>query len=72
MDYTTAVLICEGEEEASYELYIESWQYLVNTGLAWQLQGWFGRTADALIDAGHIQPRTNGDIDDAGRSRDDL
>jgi hypothetical protein len=49
----TATMIAEGVEEASSEEeYLEAWQLLINTGLAWQLQGWFGRTAKELIDAG--------------------
>jgi hypothetical protein len=57
MDTLTAVLIAEGADFAeSEEQYIEAWQHLVNTGLAWQLQGWFGRTAQAYIDNGYIQP----------------
>ncbi len=44
---------CEGEG-ASEEERIEAWQYLVNTGMAWTLQGWFGRTASGLIEAGVI------------------
>jgi hypothetical protein len=44
---------CEGEG-ASKEQQIEAWQFLVDTGLCWQLQGWFGRTAEGLIEAGVI------------------
>jgi hypothetical protein len=33
---------------------IEAWQYLHDTGLAYQLQGWFGRQAQALLAAGVI------------------
>lgn len=29
---------------------IEAWQYLINTGLVWSLQGWFGRMAMSLIE----------------------
>ena len=52
MDNFTAVIIAEGVEEASEEKQIEAWQHLIDTGLAWSLQGRFGRTAKALIEAG--------------------
>lgn len=56
MDQYTAVGIAEGFIDAeSEDQYLEAWQYLVDTGLAWRLQGWFGRTAAALIEQGHIQ-----------------
>lgn len=32
--------------------YLTAWQYLIDSGLAWTLQGWFGRTAADLIAAG--------------------
>lgn len=55
MDTYTAVGIAEGFIEATTEdQEIQAWQYLVDTGLAWQLQGWFGRTANRLIEQGLI------------------
>jgi hypothetical protein len=45
-----AVGIAEGFIEAeSEDQFIEAWQTLIDTGLAWQLQGFFGRTAQQLI-----------------------
>ena len=62
MDNFTATMIAEGqcdlvgidETELTKEMYLEAWQHLVDTGLAWQLQGSFGRTAKYLIDKGVI------------------
>lgn len=58
MDNYTAVSIAEGfcGWEPSEEEVLEAWQHLVDTGLAWSLQGWFGRTAMALIERGLIRP----------------
>lgn len=42
---------CEGEN-ATEEQQIQAWQHLIDTGLCWQLQGWFGRTAKNLIENG--------------------
>lgn len=55
MSNFTATMIAEGVEEAeSEEQYLEAWQHLHDTGLAYQLQGWFGRTARQLIEQGAI------------------
>lgn len=55
MEIFTATMIAEGVEDASdHEEYLEAWQLLVNTGIVWQLQGWFGRTAMDLINSGDI------------------
>lgn len=56
MDSFNAVGIAEGFIEAeSGEQVIEAWQYLIDSGLAWSLQGWFGRQAQALINEGICQ-----------------
>ena len=44
------VMIAEGETLATREEQIEAWQYLHDTGIAYGLQGWFGRTAKELIE----------------------
>ena len=41
---------CENEDQV-----IEAWQYLLDSGLAYTLQGTFGRTAKALLDQGVIR-----------------
>jgi hypothetical protein len=50
-----AVMIAEsGDDQYSEDQIIEAWQYLHTSGLAYQLQGWFGRTAQSLITQGVI------------------
>jgi hypothetical protein len=57
MDTYTACMIAEGTIGADdEEQLIEAWQHLIDTGLAWQLQGWFGRTANWMIEEGHCIP----------------
>lgn len=52
-DASAAVEGFDGKEHDE-ETILSAWQYLVNTGLAWRLQGWYGRTASALISQGLI------------------
>ena len=59
MDSFTAVSICEGIQDASEEETLDAWQHLVDTGLAWQLQGSFGRMAVNLIEEVIIDPPFN-------------
>ena len=55
MDNYTAVGIAEGFIEAETdEQVLQAWQHLVDTGLAWSLQGRFGRIAMDLINEGLI------------------
>lgn len=51
MDVYEAIEIAE-TGEADETTLIQAWQMLIDTGLAWQLQGWFGRTASILIERG--------------------
>jgi hypothetical protein len=55
MDNYMAVGIAEGFIEAeSEEQVIEAWQYLHDTKLGYQLQGFFGRTLNQLLNEGII------------------
>ena len=61
MDNYTAMGIAEGFIESQNEnQVIEAWQHLVDTGIVWSLQGWYGRNAARLIENGVIRsgPRT--------------
>lgn len=55
MELTVKIIAYENGELAQDEE-IELFQELINSGLAWQLQGHYGRMAQALIDAGYCEP----------------
>ena len=53
MSNIEAIDIAEGYQDPKDEAeYIAAWQQLIDTGLAWSLQGWFGRTAKFMIQQG--------------------
>ena len=55
MDTYTATGLAEGWIDAEDEdQVIAAWQHLHDTGVAYQLQGWFGRTAQHLLSEGVI------------------
>ena len=62
MDSYRATGLAEGwiETEDMNDI-IEAWQYLHDTGLAYRLQGWFGRTATNLLEQGVIHHRNKYD-----------
>lgn len=35
-----------------YDANVAAWQYLIDTGTVWHLQGWYGRCAKDLINEG--------------------
>lgn len=51
-DYIGSLIAYE-QGELSKDKTIALFQTLINSGTVWQLQGSYGRTAKALIDAGH-------------------
>ena len=62
MDSYKAIGIAEGLEPVeSEEEVLEAWQYIYDTNLHHQLQGWFGRTLQMLIDNDLIETRNRDD-----------
>lgn len=58
-----ATMIAEGnweitDHEPNGETQIAAWQHLVDTGLAWKLQGAFGRKAAEMIEDGILEQPT--------------
>ena len=58
-DLTTAIINYETDQMETTDEVLELFQHLVDTGMAWSLQGHYGRTATALIEGGHIQAKAN-------------
>ena len=52
-----ATMIAEGAMDETSEMsYIQAWQHLVDTGVVWELQGFFGRAAHRMLSEGTLQP----------------
>lgn len=70
MNAFQAAMIADGEwelagVEESEEAFIEAFQFLVDIGTAWQLQGRIGRTAAELISQGLVtRPQTKAQAHD--------
>lgn len=58
MDTFEAVMMIEGDDDATPEQLIAAWQLLIDTGMVWQLQGFYGRTAAQLIEQGFCHTAT--------------
>ncbi len=57
MDISAAIGIAEGFIECDDEQELnKAWQLLIDTGVCWELQGWFGRSAIHLIESGICKP----------------
>ena len=52
-----ATMIAEGAQDPTPDMsYIQAWQHLVDTGVVWELQGFFGRAAHRMLSEGTLQP----------------
>ncbi len=60
MDDYTATGIAEGFiDHTTQEELVNAWQHLIDTGLCWNLQGWFGRNARDLLVNGTVEATTS-------------
>jgi hypothetical protein len=50
---TVGFILAFETDELDDEQIVAGFQQLIDSGLAWQLQGVYGRTAEQLIDAGY-------------------
>ena len=56
MEQLDFIMAYEGGELDDHDELIAGFQDLIDTGMAWKLQGHYGRTAAALIEQGFCTP----------------
>jgi hypothetical protein len=59
MDTTVENIIAYENGEMTDDEVVEFFQALIDSGLAWQLQGMYGRQAQRLIEAGYCVVKGN-------------
>ena len=52
MNLLEAVRVIEGDIKSTKQRRIHAWQWMIDEGHAWKLQGWYGRQATDLIEQG--------------------
>jgi hypothetical protein len=52
---TVPVYYLEGDYGLTPEQEIQVWQHNVDNGMVWKLQGWYGRTATDMLNAGVLK-----------------
>lgn len=57
MDIVDEIISYENGEMTQEEG-IAFFQKIIDNGMVWTLQGFYGRTAERLIEAGHCQPKS--------------
>jgi hypothetical protein len=56
-DHLEGEIMAYEDGSLNYEDTIDLFQHLINTGLCWQLQGSYGRMAQAMLDQGLCVPK---------------
>ena len=54
-DLVTAIQVLEGVFPSNEQEQLDAWQLLIDTGIAWQLQGTYARGAERLIERGLVE-----------------